>query len=70
MEKRELKTWWDLTEDEQEDFRQYIVKHNVLGWEELKEACEVNGFEADEDMPTIYDLKEDANVSGRQVTGC
>ena len=67
MENRELKTWWDLTEDEQENFRQYVVNHNVQGWDGLVEACIACGFDADEEMPTIYELKEEANVMPREA---
>lgn len=65
MADREFKSWWDLTEKERDDFRQYVIKHNVQGWGELKETCEACGFDATEDMSTVYELKEDGGAGVR-----
>ena len=65
----EFKSWWDLTEEEQDGFRKYVVEHNVRGWDELKEACTACGFEADENMPTLYELREDAPGAWRGGQG-
>lgn len=52
-----FKSWWDLSEEEQASFKAYILEHDIQGWEELKEACAANGFEADENMPSLYEMK-------------
>ena len=50
-------TWWDLTTYRQKEFACVIKDMNFRGWEELKQAAWDFGFEPDEDMPTVYELR-------------
>ena len=63
MNRLEFKSWWDLTKEEALAFARKIVAEKVEGWEALKEAADNFGFDATEDMPTIYELKRMAGDS-------
>lgn len=59
----EFKSWWDLSIEEQEDFAQKVKDEKTLGWEALQAAAEKFGFDATEDMPTIYELVHEFAVT-------
>jgi len=53
-----MKTWEDLTETEKLRFARQVADTNLVGWEELKIAASQFGFEPDEDMPTVFELRK------------
>lgn len=65
--KKEFKSWFDLSVKERVEFAKMVRHRDVQGWEQLENAAEDFGFEATEDMPTVYELKELA--TGRKFGG-
>ncbi len=61
------RSWWDLTKDEGLAFARKVVKEDVTGWDELKAAARDFGFEPDEAMPTVFELKRMIEVQSGSI---
>ncbi|MBU0598687.1 hypothetical protein KKF61_06945 [Patescibacteria group bacterium] len=58
MNCHELKTWRDLSIEEQLSFAKKVTLSHYFGWETLKQAARYFGFEPDEEMPTVFELRK------------
>lgn len=57
MVNQNSKSWWDLTPEEKLAFAK-TIGDKMLGWEGLQRKALASGFEATEDMPTIWELRK------------
>jgi len=54
----DLKSWDELTEQEQADFAGKVASAGIQGWTALKRLALTSGIEPDEDaLPSIYELE-------------